>query len=492
MGERYLAIDLGAESGRAFLGNLEQDGCLGIEEILRFPNGPVKVRGHLHWDVPILHEEMLRAMSRCARDHTPSPAGIGVDTWGVDFALLDRRGELIGLPFAYRDPRTRGAMESFWTLLSRERLYELTGIQFLPFNSVYQLYAMVRDRSPELEDASDLLFMPDLFNYWLSGIKKTEFTLATTSQLYNSRTGDWDPEIFGHLAVPRNLMQEVVQPGTVLGEISETVRNRTGLRRVPLVAVASHDTGSAVAAVPARGSDFAYISSGTWSLAGIEARSPILTPKALQANITNEGGVCGTFRVLKNITGLWLLQECRKAWAKARTYSYDELTQLAEGAEAFVSILDPDNPEFLNPPDMPKAIQGYCQGTGQPVPEEMGSFVRAILEGLALAYRHALAQLKEVSGQAINKVHIIGGGSRNRLLCQFTADATGLPVVAGPAEATAIGNILLQAMALGRFTTLDEIRKVVRDSFALILFEPRPSTDWDEAYDRFLQLKQLR
>jgi len=492
LGERYLAFDLGAESGRAILGDLEEDGRLGIAEIHRFPNSPINVQGHLHWDAPALYEEMLRAMSLCARDHTASPTSIGVDTWGVDFALLDRQGKLTGLPFSYRDPRTRGAMESFWTLLSRERLYELTGIQFLPMNSLYQLHAMVRDRSPQLEAAADLLFMPDLFNYWLSGVKKTEFTFATTSQLYNPRAGDWEPEIFDRLGASRGLMQEVVPPGTVLGEIAESVSGRTGLGRVPLVAVASHDTGSAVAALPARGSDFAYISSGTWSLAGIESRTPILTAGALQANATNEGGVCGTFRVLKNITGLWLLQECRKSWAKTRVYSYDELARLAEGAGAFVSLLDPDHPEFLNPPDMPRAIQGFCQGTGQPVPGETGAFVRAILESLALAYRHALAQLKELSGQAMGRVHVIGGGSRNRLLCQFTADATGLPVVAGPVEATAIGNLLIQAMALGRIKDLEEMRKIVRDSFALALYEPHPSPDWDAAYDRFLQLKQAQ
>jgi len=447
--------------------------------------------GSLHWDVLGLYREMLKGMRLCAANQTSSPMSIGVDTWGLDFALLDAKGVLLGAPFTYRDRRTRGAMEEFFSRISRGRLYQLTGTQVLPINTVFQLYSMVRDRNPQLEIASDLLFIPDLFDYFFTGVKRSEFTFATTSQLYNPRTGDWEDEIFEHLALSKDIMQEIVQPGTIIGELTENLAIQTGLRGVPVVAVASHDTGSAVAAVPASGKKFAYISSGTWSLMGVESQAPIIDEKTFRYNFTNEGGVCGTFRVLKNIMGLWLLQECRREWAKAREYSYGELIRMAEDAKPFGSVIDPDRPEFLNPADMSHAIEKFCRVTGQPSPQSIGQFVRLILESLALAYRHTLDQLKEVSGKLIEKIHIVGGGSQNHLLCQFTADATGLPVYAGPVEAAAIGNILVQAMAFGRTSYLEELREVVRRSFSLNLYEPRHTSDWDEAYERFMKLKQM-
>lgn len=486
--EHYLAFDLGAESGRAVLGRLDDTGRLQISHLHRFPNRMINVIGNLHWDVLGLYGEMLEAMRICTTNHTSSPMSIGVDTWGVDFALLDAEGNLIGAPFAYRDRRTHGAMEEFLSKISRERLYQLTGIQLLPNNTVFQLYSMVRDKSPQLEIASDLLFMPDLFNYFLTGIKKSEFTIATTSQLYNPRIGYWESEIFEQLAVPKGIMQEIVQPGTIIGELTENISAQTGLKKIPVVAVASHDTGSAVAAIPTSGENFAYISSGTWSLMGIESQGPIIDKKY---NLANEGGVCGTFRVLKNINGLWLLQACRKKWANTREYSYIELTQMAESAIPFRAIIDPERSEFLNPADMPLAIKRFCRVTGQPVPQGIGQFVRVILESLALAYRHTLEQLTEISGKDIEKIHIVGGGAQNYLLCQFTADATGLPVYAGPIEATAIGNILVQAMAFGRILSLEELREVVRHSFSLNLYEPQHALDWDEAYGRFIKLKHL-
>jgi len=404
--------------------------------------------------------------------------------------LFDAQGVLIGAPFTYRDRRTHGAMEEFLSKIPREKLYQLTGIQFLPFNTVFQLYSMVRDKSPQLKIASSLLFIADIFNYFFTGIKKSEFTFATTSQLYNPRTSDWEDEIFECLTVSKSIMQEIVQPGTIVGELTEDIGTQTGLKGIPVVAVASHDTGSAVSAVPALGRKFAYISSGTWSLMGIESQIPIINEKSLKYNFTNEGGVCGTFRVLKNIMGLWLLQKCRRKWAETREYSYSELTRMAENAIPLETIVDPDIPEFLNPADMPVEIERFCRATSQPVPRNVGQFVRTILESLALAYRYTLEQLREISKENIEQIHIVGGGSQNHLLCQFTADATGLPVYAGPVEVTAVGNILVQAMAFGRISSLEELRGVVRRSFSLDLYEPQHTSDWDEAYERFIKLKK--
>jgi rhamnulokinase len=491
MTEHYLAFDLGAESGRAILGILDEAGHVKIEQLHRFPNGMINVLGSLHWDVLGLYRELLQSMRILAAKHTDSPTSIGVDTWGIDFALLDSLGNLIGAPFAYRDPRTKGAMEEFFSRIPRARLYQLTGTQFLPSNSVFQLYSMVRDRSPQLQIAADLLFTPDLLNYYLTGIKKSEFTFATTSQLYNPTTGTWENEIFQQLGVSKGIMQAIVPPGTILGEISENISAQTGLKSVPVVTVATHDTGSAVAAVPASGENFVFISSGTWSCMGIESPLPIINEKTLNYDMSNEGCVGGTFRVLKNIMGLWLLQECRKEWAKTREYCYDELVKMAENCAPLCTIIDPDCPEFLNPASMPLTIQEYCRRTKQPVPEDLGQFVRTVMESLALAYRFTLAQLTEISGWRIEQIHIIGGGSQNQLLCQFTADATGLPVCAGPVEATATGNILVQAMAFGRISSLAELRQVVRRSFKLNHYQPRRIAHWDDAYQRFLKLKQL-
>ncbi len=491
MNEQYLAFDVGAESGRVILGTLDDDGHLQISQLHRFPNQMINIMGNLHWDILALYSEMLKGMSSCAANHSSSSISIGVDTWGVDFVLLDTQGTPIGMPFTYRDRRTRGAMEEFLLKISRERLYQLTGIQFLPFNTVFQLYSMVRDQSLQLKSASDLLFMPDIFNYFFTGIKKSEFTFATTSQLYNIRNGNWDDGIFEQLSVSKDIMQEVVQPGTIIGELTENISKQTGLKQIPVIAVASHDTGSAVASIPTSGKNCAYISSGTWSLMGIESPAPIINEKTLKYNFTNEGGACGTFTVLKNLTGLWPLQECRKEWAKTREYSYDELGKMAESVTPFGSIIDPDRPEFMNPANMPLAIARFCRATGQPVPQEKGHFTRAVLDSLALTYRHTLEELKEITSTGIEQIHIIGGGSQNHLLCQFTADATGLPVYAGPVEASAIGNILVQAMALGSISSLAELRGIVRSSFSLTLYEPQHTADWDEAYERFVKLKQM-
>ncbi len=473
-----LAVDLGAESGRAILGTIE-DGQLRIREITRFPNRMVQVSGGLHWDVINLCEEITNSLKACRGEELES---IGLDTWGVDFALLDRDGEFLGLPYTYRDSRTEGIMEEFFTLIPQKQVYQLTGIQFLQFNTLFQLFAMARENSPLLKKAQDLLFIPDIFNYLLTGEKKTEFSIATTSQLYNPRKKDWDEELFAALGISRDIMQQIIPPGTVIGGISRDIRRKTGLQKLSVVAPATHDTGSAVAAVPATGRDWAFISSGTWSLMGIETCEPIITDKARDFNFTNEGGVGGTFRFLKNIMGLWLVQRCRNALG---SYTYEDLMRLAADAAPFKSIINPDGTEFFNPPDMTEAVRRFCRESGQPVPESPGEIVRCILESLALQYRRVLNQLHEVQSRRINVINIVGGGVNNKLLCQFAADATGLPVIAGPVEAAAVGNILTQALALGYVGSIAEVRDIVRRSFELLRYEPRQTGLWDEAYQRF-------
>jgi rhamnulokinase len=483
-GHSFVAIDLGAESGRTILGRLEQ-GRLTIKEMNRFPNGMLDLHGHLHWNIFRLYEEMIQGLKICATEKGGHPESVGIDTWGVDFSLLASDGSLLGLPYAYRDRRTDGAMESFFERLPRDRVYELTGIQFLQFNSLFQLHAMQRERSPILDAASDLLFMPDTFNYLLTGEKKTDFTFATTSQLYNPRARGWEGELFDALGVSQTIMQEIVAPGTVIGGLRLAIAEETGTGSIPVVAVASHDTGSAVASVPAEGADWAYISSGTWSLMGVEAKEPLINSLALELEFTNEGGVQGTIRFLKNIMGLWLLQQCRKAWMRDRPYSYDELIEMAEAAPSFAALVDPDCSEFLNPPDMPEAIAEFCSKTGQSAPASPAAFARCILESLALKYRTTLDQLRRIHAQPIERIHIIGGGSQNSLLCQFTANATGVPVLAGPVEATAVGNLMVQALALGHVRSLAEIRDVVRQSFEPVRYEPQDGPAWDKALERF-------
>jgi rhamnulokinase len=484
---RYLAFDLGASSGRAILGELGDDDRLAVSEAHRFPNGMVEAGGHLRWDSRKLLVEIQEGMRRCGDD----PSSIGIDTWGVDYALLDGNGGLMGLPYAYRDRRTEGAVEGFAAKMPLERLYERTGIQILPFNTLFQLHAAARDEPETLRSASRLLMMADLFNYQLTGVPASEFTLATTSHLYSPWDGTWDGEIIDALGVPRGLFQEIVEPGTILGDLTREVQNTTGLGKVPVAAVACHDTGSAVAAVPAEGEDFAYISSGTWSLMGVESKNPIINEASHRNNITNEGGINHTFRVLKNIAGLWLLQECRRSWEPERSYEYNELVALAKVAEPHVAVINPDWAGFLNPPSMPEAIVAFCRKTGQEPPRNHGETIRVVLESFALAYRHTLAQLEEASGRRIRRIHIVGGGSRNQLLSTLAADATGRLVYAGPAEATAIGNLLVQAMAGGRVKDLRHLRRIVRDSTEITEFEPGDLSLWDEAYTKFIELKEM-
>jgi len=482
MGANFLAFDLGAESGRAMSGHL-RSGVLNLAEICRFPNDPVRRNGSLYWDVLRLWLHMQRALEQVSTD----PRGldsIGVDAWGCDYGLLGERGELLGNPFHYRDSRTDGIMASVFERIPRARIYEITGIQFLPFNTLYQLVAASRGTPRLLDAATAFGTIPDILNCWLAGELRGEYTSATTTQMVDATERRWAVGLLQELDLPTRLLPELIEPGTILGALKPSVH--TGLGGTPVVAPACHDTGSAVAAIPG-GAGRAFLSSGTWSLLGTETAVPVITPAALQANFTNEGGVCGTTRLLKNIGGLWPLQACRHGWARdGRSYDYAELMDAAaDDRHAFLSLFDPDDPVFLRPPDMAVAIADYCRRTEQPQPKSPGAFTRAILESLAFKYRLVLDTLEELTGTAITEVQVVGGGSRNRLLNQFTADATGRSIVAGPVEATALGNIAMQMLATGAVSTLAEARRIIEYSFPADRFEPAAADQWDAQYARF-------
>jgi rhamnulokinase len=483
----FLAFDLGAASGRAVHGLLDMESNrLRIQELHRFKNRMLTDRGHLHWNVHRLFDEIQTGLSACAQETRIE--GLGVDTWGVDFGLLAKDGTILGMPFAYRDSHTQGAMEEFFTKIPKERIYRLTGVQFLPFNSLFQLYAMKRDSSSLLESARDILFMPDLFHYLLTGEKKSEFSFASTTQLFNPQKRAWENELLHSLGLSPSLLQDIVEPGTVIGNLDRRIAHRHGWGKVPVIAVATHDTGSAVAAVPATGDDWAYISSGTWSLMGIETKKPIINDLALKLNFSNEGGVEGTVRFLKNITGLWLLQRCQDIWFKKKQHSYDNLIAMALEADPFRFVIDPDWEGFLRPDDMLDTIQRYCIQTGQVAPQSYGEFVRGICESLALKYRLVLDELRKFCSHPIRRIHIIGGGAKNQLLCQFTANATGLPVYAGPSEATAIGNLMVQSIACGLVSSLESMREIIRNSFEVTSYEPERTEDWEEALELFRRI----
>jgi rhamnulokinase len=487
--KHYLAFDLGAESGRAMLGTIA-DGRLALEELHRFLNTPVRLPTGLYWDTFRLWHEIQQGMRMAARERRLRLAGVGVDTWGVDFALLGEDGALVDNPRHYRDSRNNGMVEKLCAAIPREEIFAHTGIQFMQLNSLCQLYAMKLAGSPALEIAATLLFMPDLFNYWLTGVKKAEVTIASTSQFYNPAAQRWATELFERLELPARILPEIVGAGTLLGPLRPEVAEETGLAaETSVFATACHDTASAVAAVPADGDDWCYISSGTWSLMGVELDAPLINEAVLAYNLTNEVGAAGKIRLLKNIAGLWLLQECRRAWAQqGREYSYAELAELAGRAPAFRAVIQPD--AFIEPGRLPERIADYCRQTGQAAPEQPGEMSRVILESLALRYRQVLEGIEALLGRRIRVIHIVGGGSQNRVLNQFVADSTGREVIAGPAEATAAGNVLVQAMGSGLLGGLAEIRDVVKRSFPLASFEPHHGAAWDEAYAAFVRLQQ--
>jgi sugar (pentulose or hexulose) kinase len=485
---RYLAIDLGAESGRGLVGTLD-GGRLSLEEVHRFANGPVDVLGALHWNVLGMYGNIRTALGQAADKGGDALDGIGIDTWGVDFGLLDSQGKLLGNPFHYRDSRTDGMVEAACARVSKAEIFARTGIQFMQLNTVFQLVSMVLSESPQLEIAQSMLMMPDLFNFLLTGEKATEFSIATTSQMYDPRLGDWSRELCDQLGIPTRILQALVPSGSVIGNLLPSIADETGLGAVPVIAPACHDTGSAVAAVPMAEKGACYLSSGTWSLMGVELQEPLINDRVAELNFTNEGGVNGTIRFLKNVMGLWLVQESRRQWEReGESLSYDDLTQAAQEAQPFRSLLDPDDELFLKPGDMPARIGRFCAKTDQRAPETKGQLVRAALESLALKYRWVVERLEEVTGNALDTIHIVGGGSQNALLNQFAADCTGRRVLAGPVEATAIGNILVQAIAREHVGSIAEARQIVRDSFELATFEPSAEQDWDAAYARFAAL----
>ena len=481
----YAAVDLGAESGRVVKGIIE-DGKLHLEEINRFRTGLVPINGHDHWNLTRLYESMLEAFGVCAKSDVPIES-VGVDTWGVDFVLLAEDESLMGLPVGYRDSRTDGMMEKLFEIMPKEKVYEITGIQFLRFNTIFQLLSLTQAKKPYLPLVKDFLMVPDYFHYLFTGKKTNEYTIASTSQMLNVETGTWDDELISAIGIDSSIFKDLIQPGTVIGPLTKQIQEITGLGPVPVVAPGSHDTASAVASVPADDSNWAYISSGTWSLMGIEADKANSSEKAFGYNFTNEGGVLNTIRFLKNIMGLWLVQRCRAAFDEE--LDYGTLTKMAAGAEPFVTLIDPDCDEFSNPLSMTKAIDEFCERTGQPKPASEGAYVRCCLESLAMQYRCVLEMLSDVYEMSFDKINIVGGGTQNKLLNQFTADATGTTVVTGPIEATIIGNIIMQAIGLGHVKDLKEGRQIIHNSFDLETFTPEDTDVWDQQFDRFMKLK---
>lgn len=492
--KNYLGFDFGAESGRAMVGQF--DGArLSLTEAHRFPNTPVRLPRTLHWNVLQLWQEIKTGIERTVRTLNGPPASIGIDTWGVDFGLLDRNGALLGNPVHYRDRRTDGMLDAAFARVPQAEIFGQTGIQFMQINTLYQLFSLVLTHDPLLESAATFLTIPDLFNYWLTGRKVCEFTNATTTQAFNPAHRGWATDLLRRLDLPTHIFPEIITPGTVLGPLQRAVADELDLHTpIPVVAPACHDTGSAVAAVPATNQHFGWISSGTWSIVGAEVPDAIVNAATLAYNLTNEGGVNHTYRLCKNVAGLWLVQECRRTWAREGSdHSYAELTALAAAATPFQAFIDPDHSLFLKPSepgdDMPSRIRTRCQATGQPVPESKGAIIRCALESLALKYRWVLEKLELIVGYPLEPLHMVGGGTQNHLLCQLTADATGRPVIAGPVEATAIGNVIMQAIALGDLASLAEGRELIRRSFDVVAYEPTADRAmWDAAYARLQAL----
>lgn len=486
----FLAFDIGASSGRAILGILE-NGKLGLTEVHRFKNQMTRIHDSYFWNIFSLFDELKTGLKKCISEFKVQPNSIGIDTWGVDYALVTGDGHLAGLPFAYRDHRTDNSMEEFFRILPKKQTYLLSGIQFMQFNTLFQLFASVQQDYSGLKIADNLLFTPDTLNYLFTGIKKNEYTIASTSQLLKPGKSEWESKLFEAAGIPQTLAGEIIQPGTNLGELLPEVLVETGSAPIPCIAVASHDTASAVVSVPAQGENWAYLSSGTWSLLGIESPVPLVSEQTLEMNFTNEGGVEGTTRFLKNIMGMWLIQECKRIWDSQSIMGWHEIVALANNVKPFKSLINPDDSCFLNPGDMPKAVQDFCIKTNQPVPQTKGEIARCIYDSLVLKYKFTIKQIESVTGNKIEKLHIIGGGAHNATMNQLTADATGVPVFAGPTEATAIGNILLQAKALDKVKSLAEIREIVRNSFEVTEYTPSPKLDWETAFGKFEKILKM-
>ena len=489
----YFAVDLGATSGRTILGTLA-DGKLEQEELTRFPNNLIETGGHFYWDIYALYLEMIKGL-QVVGNRGLDITSIGIDTWGVDFVFIGEDDAILRNPMAYRDPHTFAAIDDYLeNVLDRKTVYDITGIQFMNFNSLFQLHAMRQANNVALQHCKKVLFVPDALSWMLTGEAVCEYTIASTSQMLDPRTGDLSEKLIESVGMKRSQFGRMVQPGTQIGVLTEEVQKMVGLGAVPVIAVAGHDTGSAVAAVPAKDEQFAYLSSGTWSLMGIETKEAIINERSYELNFTNEGGIEGTTRFLKNICGMWLYERCRKEWPEeVRKLSHPELQGSAMKVEAFRSIINPDDKAFANPPSMIEAIQQYCRETGQPVPETPAEICRCIFDSLALRYRQVFLWLKEFASFDLNVLHIIGGGSLNKFLNQFTADALGVEVLAGPQECTAIGNIMLQAKASGDVADIWAMRAIIANSVEMVPYHPTgDKAAWDQAYEKYLQILKIK
>jgi rhamnulokinase len=485
---KLLAFDYGASSGRGILGRYDGN-ILRLEEVHRFSNDPVVMCGSLYWDIPRLYHELKQGVLKCSKGGDGDFASIGIDTWGVDFGLLGSNGQLLGIPFHYRDSRNDGMIEEACRKIPKREIYQDTGIQFQKFNTLYQLLSMKLGNSPLLEKAETLLLIPDLLNYFLTGMKVSEYTIASTSQMYDPIKGDWARGVLSKLGIPDSILTEIISTGSIIGNVMKPVCSELNIKAVPVVAVAEHDTGSAVVAVPAMEGKYAYISSGTWSLMGVELPAPIINEDTYRLNYTNEGGIFNTTRLLKNIMGLWIYQECMRTWeAAGEAASHEELAYLASVAEPLAMLIDPDDDIFYSPGSMPERIREYCRKTGQKLPENKGSIVRCIMESLALKYRMTLEGLQRIVGYDIPVIHVVGGGSMNSMLNEFTANAACKPVITGPVEATAIGNLTAQLLALGEVSDLSQGRDLVRRSFPTREYLPKDKDIWDAAYGRFVKI----
>lgn len=483
----YVAVDLGAESGRIMLGTL-QNGRVALEEIHRFPTGSTVIEGTLRWNVLRIFEEIKAGLKKVGLRGI-SPEGISVDSWGVDYVLFREGEPLLSVPFHYRDSRTDGWIEKACARVPESVIFEETGIQFMTINTLYQFLDDQERRPDVVKLARQFLNIGDYFNYLLSGVAKAEESLASTTQLYNPRTRDWSKELIQRFELPEQIFPEIVPSGTRLGPLLPELKEEFGMKSLQVVATCSHDTGAAVAAVPAQGKDWAYLSSGTWSLLGVEMRSPVITEASRRYNFTNEEGFGGTTRLLKNLIGLWIVQECRRAWQKeGKDYSYEDLTRLASEAKPLRFFINPNAQRFIKPDNMPDKVAAYCRETGQEMPKTPGEIIRCVNESLALLYRRTVEQMEEVSERRIERLHIVGGGSKSDLLNQFTANALKRPVIAGPVEGTALGNVLIQAIALGHLPSLQALRDVVAQSFPGVTYQPQDTAAWDAAYHQFNRL----
>lgn len=486
--KKFLAIDLGASSGRGIIGEFDGE-KLSLSEIHRFSNDPVLTPTGFFWDTFRLLFEIKTAINRAAL--AGGVETVGIDTWGVDYAYIDKSGSMLSPAYHYRDTRTTESMKEVYKVSSYEELYGVTGIEEMSFNTVYQIAADLKNRPWLVVNADKLLLTPDLLGYLLTGKCASEYTIASTTALMDAETKQFSKMLLDKLSIPERLFAPVVHPGNVLGELSEETASETGAKGTKVVNIGSHDTASAILSVPSEGDDFLFISSGTWSLMGIESPSPVINDVSRKYSFTNEGGVFGKINIMKNIMGLWLIQESRRQWKReGKEYSFDEMSSAALASEPFRSIINPDDPMFGTAGDLPGRIVEYCKKTGQPAPENVGQIVRCIFESLALRYRWTAEKLEELTGRKYNVINIVGGGTKDELLCRFTANGTGRKVLAGPVEATAIGNILMQAYAAGEISSIEEARKIVRNSFEIKTYEPDTSLadGWDKAYERFCDL----